>query len=127
MHGSPARHPALTLVHCLTAVYTVATHIRAYCLMSNIDLHAHHGLSREDAQAAADELARDLADKFAIDYGWEGDHIHFERPGVHGTITVRDREIRIHARLGLMLMFLKPQIEDEVIRYLREHFHCTFS
>lgn len=108
-------------------VYTVASRINDYCLMSNIDLHARHGLSREDAQAAADELARDLAGKFAIDYGWEGDHIHFERPGVHGTITVRDREIRIRARLGLMLMFLKPQIEHEVVRYLREHFHCTFS
>jgi putative polyhydroxyalkanoate system protein len=95
--------------------------------MSYIDLHAHHDLSREDAQAAADDLAGDLAGKFDIDYGWEGDHIHFERPGVRGTITVRDREIRIFARLGLMLMFLKPQIESEVVRYLREHFGCTFG
>jgi putative polyhydroxyalkanoate system protein len=94
--------------------------------MSNIDLHARHSLSREDAQAAADELAQDLAVKFAIDYGWEGDHIHFERSGVNGTITVRDGEIQIHARLGLMLMFLKPQIEHEVVRYLQEHFNCTF-
>jgi putative polyhydroxyalkanoate system protein len=94
--------------------------------MSNIDLHARHSLSREDAQAAADELARDLAGKFDIAYGWEGDHIHFERTGVNGTITVRDGEIRIHARLGLMLMFLKPQIENEVVRYLQDHFDCTF-
>jgi putative polyhydroxyalkanoate system protein len=89
-------------------------------------MHARHDLSREEAQAAADELADDLARKFDIDYGWDGDHIHFERPGVHGTITVRDREIRIEARLGMMLMFLKPQIESEVIRYLRDHFGCTF-
>lgn len=94
--------------------------------MSNIDLHARHSLSRVDAQAAADELAQDLAGKFDIDYGWEGDHIHFERSGVNGTITVRDGEIRIYARLGLMLMFLKPQIENEVVRYLQEHFDCTF-
>jgi putative polyhydroxyalkanoate system protein len=94
--------------------------------MSYIDMHARHDLSREEAQAAADELADDLARKFDIDYGWDGDHIHFERPGVHGTITVRDREIRIEARLGMMLMFLKPQIESEVIRYLRDHFGCTF-
>lgn len=94
--------------------------------MSYIDMHARHDLSRKEAQAAADELADDLARKFDIDYGWDGDHIHFERPGVHGTITVRDREIRIEARLGMMLMFLKPQIESEVIRYLRDHFGCTF-
>jgi len=25
-----------------------------------------------------------------------------------------------------MLMFLKPQIENEITRYLRDHFGCTF-
>lgn len=94
--------------------------------MSYIDMHARHSMRREEAQSAADELACDLARKFDIDYGWEGDHIHFERPGVNGTITIREKEIRIEARLGLMLMFLKPQIEQEITRYLRDHFGCTF-
>lgn len=80
----------------------------------------------EEAQKAADELASDLAEKFEINYGWEGDHIHFERPGVHGRITVRDNEIKIKATLGLMLIFLKPLIEDEITEYLQNHFGCTF-
>lgn len=95
--------------------------------MSHIDVHARHRLTGEEAQKAADELAGDLAGKFDIDYVWEGDHIHFERPGLSGTIMVRDREIRISARLGLMLTFLKPQIENEVVRYLRDHLGCTIS
>ncbi len=81
----------------------------------------------EEAQKAADELASDLAEKFEINYGWEGDHIHFERPGVHGRITVRENEIRIKATLGLMLIFLKPLIEDEITQYLQTHFDCTFA
>ena len=80
----------------------------------------------EEAQKAADELAGDLAEKFEINCGWEGDHIHFERPGVHGMITVRDNEIKIKATLGLMLIFLKPLIEDEITEYLQNHFGCTF-
>jgi putative polyhydroxyalkanoate system protein len=80
----------------------------------------------EDAQQAADELAGDLGEKFDIDYGWDGDHIHFERPGVNGTITVRENEIRIKATLGLMLIFLKPLIEAEITQYLENHFGCTF-
>ena len=80
----------------------------------------------EEAQKAADELASDLAEKFEINYGWEGDHIHFERPGVHGMITVRESEIKIKATLGLMLIFLKPLIEDEITEYLQNHFGCTF-
>jgi putative polyhydroxyalkanoate system protein len=95
--------------------------------MSQIDMLAHHTMPREVAQEAADELASDLAHKFMIDYGWSGDHIHFERPGVHGIITVREGEIRIKARLGVMLLFLKRQIEEEITRYLAEHFGCTFD
>lgn len=93
--------------------------------MSNIDVCARHELSRDEAQSAADELARDLARKFHIDYNWEGDHIHFERPGVNGSIRIDEAEIHIRARLGMMLAFLKPQIEREVTRYLQDHFGCT--
>jgi len=95
--------------------------------MSHIDVRARHSMSVKDAQVAADELADDLAGKFDIDYGWEGDHIHFERPGVHGMITVRENEIRIKAVLGLMLIFLKPRIEEEIVQYLETHFGCTFD
>ncbi len=94
--------------------------------MSRIDMRARHSMTQEAAQIAADELASDLAKKFEIDYGWEGDHIYFERPGVHGKITVRENEIRIKAVLGLMLIFLKPLIEEEITRYLETHFGCRF-
>jgi len=95
--------------------------------MSTIDIHAYHDLSHEDALNAADELSMDLADKFGIDYGWEDEVIHFERPGVHGQILVKETELRIQANLGLMLMMLKGPIEQEIIRYLEEHFGCKFD
>lgn len=94
--------------------------------MSHIDIHARHAMSHEEAQAAADELAQDLAEKFSIDYGWDGDELHFERPGVHGQILVIGNEIRIQAYLGFLLAMLKEPIEQEIVRYLRDHFDCTF-
>ncbi len=94
--------------------------------MSDIDVCAHHTMSKEDAQDAADDLAQDLAEKFSIDYGWAEDAIHFERPGVHGMITVGEKEIRIKAHLGLLLLWLKSRIEEEIVHYLKEHFGCTF-
>jgi putative polyhydroxyalkanoate system protein len=94
--------------------------------MSYIDIHAHHAMSREDAQQAADDLSRDLAEKFSIEYGWDGDVIHFERPGVHGQISVTDSDIHIQAQLGIMLVLLKGPIENEIVSYLREHFGCSF-
>ena len=94
--------------------------------MSTIDIHAHHTLSHEEALAAANELSCDLAKKFGIDYGWEEEVIHFERPGVNGQISVEESEIRIQAKLGFMLMMLKQPIEQEIVSYLREHFGCSF-
>jgi putative polyhydroxyalkanoate system protein len=94
--------------------------------MSHIDMCAQHSMPAAEAQQAADKLASDLAEKFAINFGWQGDHIHFERSGVHGTITVRENEIRIKATLGLMLIFLKPLIENEITQYLENHFDCEF-
>jgi len=95
--------------------------------MSTIDIHAHHNLSHEDALTAADELSCDLSEKFGIDYGWEDEVIHFERPGVHGQIFVQDSELRIQATLGFMLMMLKRPIEQEIERYLESHFGCSFE
>ncbi len=95
--------------------------------MPDIDIHALHQMNREDAQQAADDLASDLAEKFDIDYGWDEDIIYFERPGVHGNITVNDRQIHIQAKLGLLLMMLQGRIEAEIRRYLKDHFGCTFT
>lgn len=95
--------------------------------MSTIDIHAFHTLSHEDALNAADELSIDLAEKFGIDYGWDDEVIHFERPGVSGQIQVRESELRIQANLGFMLMLLKRPIEDEIVRYLKQHFGCSFD
>lgn len=95
--------------------------------MSAIDIHAFHNLSHEDALNAADELCVDLAEKFGINYGWEDEVIHFERTGVSGRIDVGETELRIRARLGFMLMMLKGPIEQEIVRYLEEHFGCRFE
>jgi len=95
--------------------------------MSTIDIHAFHKLSHEEALNAADALSVDLSEKFGIDYGWEDEVIHFERPGVNGQILVQEREHRIKANLGIMLMILKTPIEQEIMRYLKEHFGCSFD
>ena len=82
-------------------------------------------MSLDQAQAAADALAEDLAQKFDIDYGWDGDFIHFERTGIDGSIEVNEKRIHVRARLGLLLTFLQGRIEEEIRGYLASHFDCT--
>jgi len=88
----------------------------------SIDIHKRHSLALDEAQQIADDLARDLAEKFSIDYGWDGDTIVFERPGVHGEIDVDERQIHVRAQLALLLVYLQPAVEREIKRYLDEHF-----
>ncbi len=88
----------------------------------SIDIEKAHSMRLEDAQQVADELASDLADKFSVDYGWEGDTILFERPGVNGKIDVDDERVRVRARLAFLFTYLQPAVEREINRYLDEHF-----
>jgi len=76
----------------------------------------------ERAQQVADDLAADLADKFDIHYGWQGNTIVFERTGVHGEIDVDAECVHVRARLAFLFSYLEPAVEREVDRYLDAHF-----
>ncbi len=90
--------------------------------MSRIDIKREHGKNLDAAQQIADNIAADLAEKFHIEYGWDGDELVFSRTGVSGSIQVDDSVIHIQAQLGFFLSYLRPAIEKEINRYLEEHF-----
>lgn len=87
-----------------------------------IDIKKEHDKSLTEAQQIADNLAQDLADKFSIDYGWDGDTLVFQRMGVSGEIDVDDKVVHVKARLGFFLSYLEPAVEKEIHRYLDENF-----
>ncbi len=87
-----------------------------------IDIRKKHAKTLQEAQQVADDLARDLADKFAVHYEWQGDTLVFERMGVNGEIDVNDEVVHVRARLGFLLSYLEPAVEREINRYLDEHF-----
>ncbi|MGY6630606.1 MAG: polyhydroxyalkanoic acid system family protein [Wenzhouxiangella sp.] len=88
----------------------------------SINIRKEHNKSLEEAQQIADNLAQDLADKFSIDYGWDGDTLVFQRMGVNGEIDVDEQAVHVKARLGFFLSYLEPAVEKEIHRYLDEHF-----
>lgn len=88
----------------------------------SIDIRKPHNKPLSEARQIADDLARDLADKFSIHYQWNDDTIHFERFGVDGQISVDEQAVHVRARLGFLLSYLQSRVEDEIHRYLDEHF-----
>ena len=82
--------------------------------MARISISRRHELSHKQAKIVAEKLANDLEKRFDLAWNWEGDHVHFERPGVSGSMHVGKGEISLEAKLGPLLTPLKPAIEREI-------------
>jgi len=87
-----------------------------------IDIKKPHTKSIAEAKTIADDLAKDLSERFGVHYQWAGDHLHFERMGVSGNIKVTPKEVHVTAHLNFFISHLEPAVIDEVNRYLDEHF-----
>jgi putative polyhydroxyalkanoate system protein len=82
--------------------------------MASISIARKHHLSHKKAKEVAEKIAKDLKKRFDLDYAWVGDHIEFERAGVHGKMHVAKDSLSLDASLGFLLMPLKPAIEREI-------------
>ena len=90
--------------------------------MSSIRLEHPHRLAHADARRAVDEVAARLVQRFGVETRWEGDTLHFRRPGVDGHIALAPGLLHVHARLGLLLAPMRGPIEQEIRRVLGERF-----
>lgn len=86
--------------------------------MSAIEITRHHTLDHAAAREAAESLARDLAQRFDVDYAWDGDTLRFKRSGASGQLVVSPTLIQVSLSLGLLLRPLKGRIEQEIHRHL---------
>jgi len=84
--------------------------------VADIDIRRPHGLGMAKAREAADRMAAELARKFGLQGDWRGDVLHFQRPGVTGSLTVAEREIHLVVALGFMLKAMRGSIESAVDR-----------
>jgi len=88
--------------------------------MATIDIRHRHALPAAKARAAVEEVAVKLGRKFGLDYRWEGDTLHFVRPGVDGRIALAPGEVHVTAKLGMLLSAMKGTIQSELERLLAE-------
>jgi len=90
--------------------------------MATIHIHRSHQLSLKKARLVAEEVAAQLEERFGLQSEWEGSHLHFQRPGLHGVMQVSKDGLRLEISLGFLLSALKPTIENEINRYLDDLF-----
>ena len=82
--------------------------------MADIDLKRVHHLGMKAARHAADEMAADLGRKFGLAGGWTGNTLHFDRPGVTGTLVLTEKDLHLTVKLGFLLKMMRGPIEGAV-------------
>lgn len=90
--------------------------------MPVIDIHHTHSLGKPACRDAVDGVARELSARFGLgDMPWDGDTIAFAGHGVEGHLTVGEADAHVRVCLGPLLGLMRPVIEAEIRRRLREH------
>ena len=90
--------------------------------MPSIDIRHSHSKTPAQARKAIEAVAKKLAERFDIQYEWDGDTLNFMRSGVDGKIELSPKQLHVTAQLGFMLSMLKGSIESEIKRVLSEKF-----
>ncbi len=86
--------------------------------MADISMKRTHELGLKGARVAADKMAEKLGEKFDLTGDWKGNTLHFNRPGVNGTLVVTDHDMQLEVTLGFMLKMMKGPIEKAVYEQL---------
>jgi putative polyhydroxyalkanoate system protein len=90
--------------------------------MADIDIRRNHHLGLKAARVAADKMAEHLGKKFDLRGDWQGNVLHFQRPGVTGSLAISDKDLALSISLGFLLKAMRGSIEGAIVRELDELF-----
>lgn len=93
--------------------------------MSVIKISKSHPLPIEEGQAIFKTLALSLRDEYSLKLEWVDDYsVIYTRSGVKVTVEMKERDIHISAKLGLVMKPLKLAIEHGIHDLLEEEFQA---
>ncbi len=90
--------------------------------MAEINIVQEHKLTPKKAHEAAQKVADEMAEEFDMECKWDGDVLHFERSGVHGSLTLAKKEAQMHIKLGFMMSAFSGKIESKVAEHMKKVF-----
>lgn len=89
--------------------------------MAVIKVKRKHALGAKKARATVEALAKKLEKELDAKYHWEGSTLQFSRKGASGHIDVKDQEVAIEIKLGMLLSPLKGKIEKTITDEIDQH------
>jgi putative polyhydroxyalkanoate system protein len=90
--------------------------------MADLHIFHPHNTSKEQALRKLQDLAPALISKYGVHVSWNGYSLRFNRSGVSGTATVRERDIELNLDISWYLAIFRPQIEQGVRQQLSKYF-----
>ncbi|MFM1892288.1 MAG: hypothetical protein RLZ44_1365 [Pseudomonadota bacterium] len=89
--------------------------------MAVIKVKRRHKLGAEQARSTVEDLAKKLQKELDAKCHWEGDTLRFSRAGASGHIDVKERELEVEIKLGMLLSPLKGKIEQTIREEIDKH------
>lgn len=90
--------------------------------MPTIQIERKHSKPMKEAKAAVERVAEHIAERFSVDYEWQGSVLHFERSGVDGHIELARGQVRVVANLSFLLSALRGPIEKAIHEHIDREF-----
>ena len=90
--------------------------------MADISITQRHAMPLDEARRAAQSVADQLAEEFAISSSWEQNTLSFQRDGVSGRLALTPAEVHLEVELGLMMKGFSSMIEEKLTRKMKHAF-----
>jgi putative polyhydroxyalkanoate system protein len=90
--------------------------------MADISITQAHKLPHDQARAAAQKVADQLADEYEMALEWAGNALHFKRSGVSGKLLLLETEATLEISLDFLLKAFAPTIEQKVAAKMEKIF-----
>lgn len=90
--------------------------------MADIRISQAHELAQQQAKAAAQKVADQMAAEYGMSSEWHGDVLLFSRSGVSGKLTLSAQLAQLEISLGFLLKSFAPTIEEKVATKMRRIF-----
>ncbi len=88
--------------------------------MAVIKLSKPYSMSRNDLDDVLKMVADRLHKEAKLEHKWEGDVINFHRRGVKGELYIREAQIDLEIRLGILASTVARPLKQEIERYMDE-------
>jgi putative polyhydroxyalkanoate system protein len=87
--------------------------------MSTISIQRRHVLPHDQVRRSAEQLARRIEQRLAVQWSWEGDCLTLTAPpgparGARGKVHVRERDVHIEIHLPFALRPVKSLVESKL-------------